>query len=125
MFSAYIHHYSLCVILVSQNLFVNDTLFRELNKNVITIMIATVQNNFIFQASYYLIFDNVRSRGSLRSLSRILFDKSKFLTDVLEQERKNNKFAHIILDLCVGQSEIVRVRVGWPFLGEVFAFAPE
>ena len=78
-----------------------------------------------FQASYYIIFDNIRARGSLKILSRMLFDKTDFLTKILEQERTNNQFAHLFLDLTVGQKEKLRVRVGWPFTDEMYVFTPD
>ena len=97
LFTGYIHHLSLCVLLVSQNLYVNDTLYRELNKN----------------ASYYIIFDNIRARLSLKILSRHLFDDNKFLNEKLEKERKKNPYAHLIIDLSTKQKEILHVRTGW------------
>lgn len=84
---------------MSQNLFVNDQLFRELNKN----------------ASYYIIFDNIRARGSLKFLSRTLFEKNDFLNKILEKERKKNPYAHLIMDLTNKQRELLRVRTGWLF----------
>ena len=87
------------MFLVSQNLYVDDKLFRELNKN----------------ANYYIIFDNIRARGSLKILSRTLFEKTNFLNPILEKERKKNPYAHLILDLSNKQHEFLRVRKGWLF----------
>lgn len=110
MFNAYIHHFSLYVFLVSQNLYMNDAVFRELNK----------------QANYYIIFDNVRARGSLKILSRTLFDKHGFLNRYLEDIRKKDPYGHLIIDLTNNQREFLRVRSGWPFKtdAEMFIYIP-
>ncbi len=101
IFTASSHHLNLCCILVSQNLMVANDTYRNIMK----------------QANYFLLFESVRGRSSLKALSSQIFGDSKFLPNVMQCIR-HIPHAFMVIDLRPGIDEKLRVRQNLCFPGE-------
>ena len=92
-----VHHKRLMLFCISHNLIKDSPVFR----------------NFARSATFNLLFDSIRSRGSIRYLSRVLFSKSNFLIDVLNDVKKRNlavKCPPILIDFRLDIHPLLRVR---------------
>ncbi len=106
IFTANCHHLNLCCILVSQNLMVANDTYRNIMK----------------QANFFIIFESVRGRSSLKSLSSQIFGDSKFLPGAMQIIRQTAR-GYMIIDLRPGIDERIRVRQNLCFPGEdMFVF---
>ncbi len=101
IFTANSHHLNLCCILVSQNLMVANDTYRDIMK----------------QANYFILFESVRGRSSVKSLSTQVFSDAKFLPSAMQIIRQT-PHAFMVIDLRPGIDERLRVRQNLPFPGE-------
>jgi len=96
LFTGIGHHLHITVILLSQFIFGDSTLYRQINK----------------QLTHMLIFPSVRYRSGLKTLSSQVFGNAKFLSLVAEDIRKQDPFRPMLWDLKPQQKEYLRTRAG-------------
>lgn len=92
-----VHHKRLMLFCISHNLIKDSQIFRNFTRN----------------ATFNVLFDSIRSRFSIRHLSRILFSKPDFLVDVLNDiKRRNNteKCPPLLIDFRLNIHPLLRVR---------------
>lgn len=92
-----VHHKRLCLFCISHNLIKDSAIFR----------------NFTRSATFNVLFDSIRSRGSIRYLSRVLFSKPNFLVHVLDDIKKRNllsKCPPVLIDFRLDVHPLLRVR---------------
>ncbi len=111
LFSGGVHHHSLFLIYVTQFLFLQND----------------VQRQALRQTQFMLIFDNVKHRSGLKTLSQQIFQSTTFLPEAMaEQHRSMGPYHPLLLDLRPYLSkDVLRCRSG-PFFPDkgLFIYVP-
>ena len=99
IFTANLHHWNLTGLLVTQSLMINSDIYRIILR----------------QANYYIIFENIRARTSLRCLSSQIFENSTFLPDAI---KSISPYSYLVIDFrSHGVPDYLRARQNLPLPG--------